>query len=121
MGTHDIDDKAKTFRTTIGQRATVHREQLGAESAALPNRMLIDVGLKMQEVDSQLQHYTYLGSAAVHVYAAPTIDSLVFASQTDALRLYKCPEELAAKAFDDLLARMKEAYGHRPGKLRSGF
>lgn len=95
---------------------------MAVEKASIPNRKLADIGrVDMVEADTQLQHYTYLGSAAVHVYVNTMVNSLVFASQTHPLELYKCPESVAAKAFDDLLGEMKQMYGKRRGKLRSGF
>ena len=121
MGQDDISHKDKIFRDSLGQKATVHRETVGLEKASVPNRMLCDLGLKMQEVDTQLKHYKYMGSAAVHIYVSELAGSLVYASQVDPLELYRCPERLAAKAFDDLLGEMKKLYGHRRGKLRSGF
>ena len=121
MGKHDITDKEKIFRDAVGQKAEVAREELGAERAQIPNRMLCDLGLKFQEIDPALKHYSYLGSAAVHIFAHDLLNSLVFASQADPLILYRCPEPLAAKAFDDLLRRMKLTYGKGHGKLRSGF
>lgn len=121
MGQDNISHKDKVFRDSIGQKATVHREQLGQEKSAIPNRMLCDLGLKMQEVDPQLAHYRYLGSAAVHIFVHEQLNSLVYVSQTHPLELYRCPERIAAKAFDDLLGEMKKLYGHRRGKLRSGF
>lgn len=121
MGKHDIDDKQKIFRDSIGQKAVVAREELGAEKAQIPNRLLCDLGLKFVEIDPQLKHYQYRGSAAVHVFANTLVNSLVFVSQADPLILYRCPEPMAAKAFDDLLRRMKATYGKSHGRLRSGF
>lgn len=122
MGQHDISDKEKTFRTQFGQSASVNRETVSAENAAKANRQLIDLGLHIQTLDNfPKAEHTYLGSAAVHVYWNETLKVVFFASQTQPLDLYRCPEPLAAKAFDDLLRTMKTMYGHRVGKLRSGF
>lgn len=113
--------KEKIFLDGIGQKATVHRETLSGVKSAVPNRLLCDLGLKMQDSDPQLKHYTYKGSAAVHIYVHEQLGSLVYVSQTQPLDLYNCPEILAAKAFDDLLGEMKKLFGHKRGKLRSGF
>lgn len=121
MGNHDISDKEKLFRTDIGQKATVHREQMGVEQANGPNRALCDLGLSIQDMDSQMKHYKYMGSAAVHVYFNEILGHIGFVSQANPLVLYRCPEELATRAFDDLLREMKAAYGKSHGKLRSGF
>lgn len=116
----DLSDKDKTFRTEIGQKATVQRLKVDAESASIPNRRLADLGLECHPLPDK-ESVKYLGSAAVHVYASELVGQLFFVSQTQPLALYRCPQELAAKAFDDLLGTMKEMYGHRRPKLRSGF
>ena len=119
MGSNDFKNKPhdeQTFLTEIGSKATVQRIVVPKEGAAKPNRALCDLGLECQP-----EHTTYMGSAAVHVYMNEILQQLFFVSQTDPLALYKCPEPLAAKAFDDLLGTMKQMYGHRRGRLRSGF
>lgn len=121
MGKHEINDKEKIFRDSIGQKADVAREELNAEAAQIPNRMLCDLGLKFQELDHELKYLKYHGSAAVHIYASEIMNKITFVSQADGLVLYRCPEIMAGKAFDDLLRRMKAAYGRTQGKLRSGF
>jgi hypothetical protein len=63
----------------------------------------------------------YFGSAAIHIFGHEELKQLFFVSQTQPLALYRCPEPLAAKGFDDLVQTMKEMYGHRRAKLRSGF
>jgi hypothetical protein len=110
------------FRDSIGQKATVQREQMGAETAAKPNRALADLGLSFQaDPKNKLGAYRYLGSAAVHIYVHEVLGQIDFVSQAQPLLLYRCPENLAAKAFDDLLREMKAAYGKKHGRLRSGF
>lgn len=122
MGKIDISDKQKIFRDAIGQKATVQRETVGVEQAAIPNRMLCDLGLKIQENPKfKLETYTYLGSAAVHIYYNETMKQLDFVNQANPLVLYRCPEDVAAKALDDLIREVKAAFGRRHGKLRSGF
>ncbi len=114
----DISDKEKTFRTQIGQGATIQRETVSAEKAALPNRKLCDLGLELNPIPD---HLAYRGSAAVHVFWNDTLQQVFFISQTAPLELYKCPEILATKGFDDLLNTLKQMYGHRRPRLRSGF
>jgi hypothetical protein len=122
MGNNDISDKQKIFRDSIGQKATVQREQMGQETASIPNRMLADLGLKIQdEPKNKLKSYRYMGSAAVHIYLNETLGQLDLVSQAQPLVLYRCPEDLAAKACEDLIREMKAAYGRSHGKLRSGF
>lgn len=122
MGNELGSTKDKIFLDSIGQKATVQRETVGIEQAATPNRMLCDLGLKIQdEPKFQLKSYKYMGSAAVHIYYNETLGQLDFVSQANPLVLYRCPEPLAAKAIEDLIREMKAAYGKRHGRLRSGF
>jgi hypothetical protein len=122
MGKIDITDKQKIFRDSIGQKATVQRETVGVEQASGPNRRLCDLGLKLQEEPKfKLEHYRYLGSAAVHVYYNDTLGQLDFISQANPLVLYRCPEDVAAKAIEDLIREVKAAFGKKSGRLRSGF
>lgn len=110
------------FRDSIGQKATVNREQVDAETAAQPNRLLVNLGLAIQqEPKHRLETYRYLGSAAVHIYAHDLLGQLDIVSQANPLVLYRCPEDLASKAMEDLIREMKAAYGRRHTKLRSGF
>jgi hypothetical protein len=120
MGKTDVNSKDKIFLDSIGQKATVQRETVAMEQAATPNRMLCDLGLKIQqEPKFQLTNYRYLGSAAVHIYFNDTLGQLDFVSQANPLVLYRCPESLAAKAIDDLIREMKAAYGKRSGRTPS--
>jgi len=122
MGKIDVTDQQKIFRDSIGQKATVQRETVGVEQAAIPNRMLCDLGLKIQdEPKLKLGAYKYLGSAAVHIYYHEVLKQLDFVSQANPLVLYRCPEDVAARAVDDLIREMKSVFGKRNGKLRSGF
>lgn len=118
MAKHEFTDKEKLFRTQIGQAATVQRETVSEDKASGPNRVLCDLGLSLNPISKSL---TYMGSAAVHIYWNATLEQVFFASQTQPLELYRCPELLASKAFDDLLGTMKEMFGHKRTKLRSGF
>lgn len=121
MGKSDISHKDLIFRDGIGQKATVHRETMSMEKASVPNRMLKDLAAEVQKSDDKLKHYDYLGSACVHIFYNHILEHIAFASQTEPLVDQLCPEILASKAFDDLLGTMKAMYGHKRGKLRSGF
>ena len=119
MSSDDISHNSKIFRDAIGQKATIQRTTVGKEAAAAPNLALANLGLGCHPApDTELKYY---GSAAVHIYGHDLLQQIYFVSQVQPLLLYKCPEPLAAKGFDDLVAAMKEAYGHRRGRLRSGF
>lgn len=116
---NDFKDKPhdeQTFLTQIGSKATVQRIVVPREGARKANRMLCDLGLECLPA-----HTEYKGSAAVHIYVNEILQQLFFVTQTDPLVLYKCPQPLASKAFDDLLGTMKQMYGNRRGRLRSGF
>lgn len=114
-------DKDKLFKTQMGQAATIQRGVVPEAVAAGPNRKLIEIGLALNPLPDQPDVLKYMGSAAVHIHAAPTVGQIFFSSQVQALDLYRCPEIMAQKAFDDLLRTLKLMYGHRVGKLRSGF
>lgn len=119
MGKQDRKHSDLTFLDSIGQKATVKRETLGAEAAAIPNRKLCDLGRELNPLP--LTELEYRGSAAVHIFVHERLNQMFFISQTDPLVLYKCPELIASKAFDDLLGTMKQTYQKRRSKLRSGF
>jgi hypothetical protein len=116
------DHKDLNFKTQLGITATVQRETIEATNE---NRRLIELGLSFPQADDEkfhhLRHYRYFGSAAVHIYFAEAVRQLDFVSQVQPLHLYKCPQVLAAKAFDDLLGEMKKSFGHSRPRLRSGF
>lgn len=110
------------FLTDIGSKSTVQRQTMGVEQASVPNKNLIMLGLSfMDDEKLKLQSYKYFGSAAVHIYFNETMRQLDFIAQTQPLLLYNCPQPLAAKAFDNLVGDMKQLYGQRRGRLRSGF
>lgn len=119
MGKEEMSNKI--FQRDIGQKATVQREEVSGESAARPNRLLVDLGIETQKVDPRIASFDYRGSAAIHIYTHEQLNMIQFISQADPLLLYRCPEELAARGFDDLLRAMKKIYGKGHGSLRSGF
>lgn len=119
MSIKDKSHSEQTFLTDVGVRATVDRRTVGAEAAAEPNRKLAELGLACHP--AQHTDTKYMGSAAVHIYWHDELKQVFFVSQTQPLDLYRCPQPLAAKAFDDLVGTMKAMYGQRRGRLRSGF
>lgn len=121
MGKHDITDKQKIFKDQIGQKATVDRVNLGHDKTEKVNRMLCDLGLAVVELDPALQHYTYFGSAAVHIYATQVVNSQIYLPQVYPLALYKCPMSMANAALQELDRKTREVYGMTKGHLRSGF
>lgn len=122
MGKHDLTNQQKTFRDSIGQKATVQRSEADAAESEAPNRLLAQLGQAIQEEPKfKLKGYTYKGSAAVHIFVHETLGQMDLVSQTGGLVAFGCPEDIAAKSFDDLLRSMKATYGRGHGKLRSGF
>lgn len=121
MGTVSLTHEQMIFRDSIGQKAVVHREDMNQQNSQLVTTLISECGLKIQDLDPSLQHYKYKGGAAVHIFANELMNSLVIASHVQPLLLYRCPEDLAARSFDDLLRKMKQAYGKTQSKLRSGF
>ncbi len=119
MGKHHKTHQEQTFNTQVGVKATVQRTTVPAEAASAPNKHLAELGIACHPVPHT--ETRYMGSAAVHIYWHDGLQQIYFVSQVQPLDLYRCPEPLASKAFDDLLGTMKAMYGHRRGKLRSGF
>lgn len=116
------DHKKQTFNTKMGIDATVQRMQAKPELASKPNRMLIDLGLALQDEEKfALKGYAYRGSAAVHIFTHELLNQIDFISQVHPFEVYKCPEVLASRALTDLLNTAKVLYGHKRPKLRSGF
>lgn len=117
MGKHDDTDAELLFKTQIGQRATIQRETVRGDKVKLCNNRLTDLGNFANPLPpGQLE---YMGSAAVHIFYNRTLEQFYAINQADTLG--KCPQVLAAKAFDDLLQTMRTYYGHKRSVLRSGF
>ena len=118
MGNEKVSNKDLTFRTQIGQKATVERQNVSGEGATQANQALMLLGNNCNPLP---QNMRYMGSAAVHIFWNETLEIVQFVSQTSPLENQGCPEILASKAFDDLLGTMKQQYGHSRSRLRSGF
>lgn len=122
MAKEDLTSEQKIFRDSIGQKATVDRDTVDSTTSQHFTERLIDLGMAYQkEPQHRLQHFRYRGSAAVHIYTNELLGLINFAPQVRPLLLHRCPEDLASKAFDDLLRSLKLAYDRSHGKLRSGF
>ena len=117
MSNDDISHDALKFRTSVGIKATIDRRKLSSENGKQINQDLAMIGLKA----CPSEHVKYVGSAAVHIYVNEILNQMFIVDQVDGLQLYQCPQEVASKAFDHLLQSMKEMYGHRRARLRSGF
>lgn len=123
MSTRKWSDKDKIFIDSIGQKATVLREDVTGETKDELELKLAELGLlAMGKYEHLLKSgYAYKGSAALHIFLQPTFDQLDIITQVNGLHVMGCPEVVAAKAFEDLLGLMKGSYNQRRGRLRSGF
>lgn len=117
----------QNFDTDLGQKAHVTRESLpDSEMIDSCNECLRDMGESLGRQDPAIKHMTYLGSAAVHVFASEVLvgrdgalPQLAFYSQTDTLG--KTNELIAGAAGQDLLKSIAKRYGRKPPTKRSGF
>lgn len=122
VGKEDITDQQKIFRDSIGQKATVQRETMSTEASFRCAQQLVGLGLFVQkEPEFRLKNMDYRGSAAIHIYTNEILNLIQFVPQVQPLFAAKCPQDLASKGIDDLIRALKEGYGHRVGRLRSGF
>lgn len=121
MGKDDITNEQRIFRDQIGQKATVERHDLPREKTEALNRMLSDLGLAFADVDPAVKQLTYLGSAAVHIYASELLRAQIYLPQVQPLVLYRCPMPIANAALQELDRKTRGVYGFSKGKLRSGF
>lgn len=121
MAKIDRTHQEKIFLDNIGQKATIKRETLGGDRADIANRLLCDLGLSFAVTAKHLEHYRYLGSAAVHIYVNDTLAQLDIITQAEPLERYRCTEVVASKACDDLIREIQKRFGRTKGKLRSGF
>lgn len=122
MGKEDVSDQQKIFRDSLGQKATVQRETMSTEASFRCAQKLVGLGLAVQqEPEFKLQGFDYRGSAAIHIYTNELLSLIQYVPQVQPLFAAKCPQDLASKGIDDLIRALREAYGHRVGRLRSGF
>lgn len=109
----------KKMRDAIGIDAKVEREKAGGEPIRRANRALNDIGDYVQGNVAEVGGLEYLGSAAVHIYYARTLDQCVFITQTQPL--LDTHERAAGPAFTQLQKDMMSHYGRKTTKIRSGF
>lgn len=107
------------MRNEIGISCDVERDKEGGDSMKRSNRALNDIGDFIHGELPQLAGLEYCGSAAVHIYLAPTLGQIVYVSQTQPL--LETHERLAGPAFTDLQKSMMAHYGRKTTKIRSGF
>ena len=103
----------------IGIFADVTREKQHDEIAHRANRALNDIGDFIHKGRPELQGLEYCGSAAVHIYLAPTLGAVEYVTQVQPL--LNTAERLAGPAQTQLQKDMMAAYGRKTTKVRSGF
>lgn len=112
-------DESK-FKNSMGINANVTRAADEGETARRANRALNDIGDFIQGTNSGvLRDLTYMGSMAVHIYLAPTLNQLVCVSQIQPLRDTRMA--LANSAMRQLEGDCLEHYGRKRPKKRSGI
>jgi hypothetical protein len=106
-------------RDQIGIFADVERNKEVSDASTRANMALLDVGEYIQTNAPGLKDLHYQGSAAVHIYLAPTLGEMVFVTQVKPLR--DTAERIAGPAFTQLQKDMMAQYGRKTTKVRSGF
>lgn len=107
------------MRNEIGISCEVQRDKDGSEWARRANRALNDIGDFIHKENPSVSQLQYAGSAAVHIYLAPTLNQAVFVSQTQPL--LDTHERLCGPAITDLQKSCMSHYGRKTTKIRSGF
>jgi hypothetical protein len=112
-------DKTK-HDVSMGISAQVERSKSKGELAGRANLALGDLAAFIGAAnEDHTKELTYLGSAAIHIWIAPTLNRLFFISQTAPLN--DTPEMVAADAFRQLRGDMENHYGRKRSRKRSGI
>jgi hypothetical protein len=106
-------------RDQIGITVGVERDQDGSETARRSNRALNDLGDFIHKETPEVSQLEYMGSAAVHIFMAKTLNQLVFISQTQPL--LDAEERIVGPAITDLQKACMRHFGRKTTKIRSGF
>ena len=107
------------MRDQIGISVDVEREKKSDDSVVRANHALCDIGDYIHANTPAVSQLDYLGSAAVHIYMAPTLNGIVYITQTGPLK--DTPERVAGPAHTQLQKDMMSYYGRKTTKIRSGF
>ena len=116
---HPFEQKKIDDQYFIEAQVERHKKQSGEAERA--NRALGDIARFIQaDCDvTGLKDLEYLGSAALHIFRAPSLDMIMQVCQVSSLG--PVHEDTASKALEQLKAEMKEFYGRRRVKrTRSG-
>ena len=126
VNTDDKDDKSTKEKwddlklaDDIGIFAKIDRNKAEDECASRSNKALNEIGDFIHKGRPELSGLEYCGSAAVHIYLAPTLGEMCFITQVQPL--LNTAERIAGPAFTQLQKDMMTYYGRRTTKIRSGF
>ncbi len=111
------DFKNQTFKTSIGSKALVQREEQASEIAEKGSQILRSLGADLFQLEVSTG-CIWVGSAAFHIYTSPALGFIQTVSQVKTLD--DTPEVVAAKSLAEFSAALKAYYGRRTSKLRSG-
>lgn len=111
--------KKKIFDRDIGQKARVERLTGQGDSVLFANEALRRGADFLKEGQPSLRDAEYQGSCAVHIFRFPSLQEIVFVSQTGAIGTV--PEVTASAAFEALRGDLMEQYGRARKTKRSGF
>lgn len=107
------------FISDVGQKAIVQREAIPQDNITEQlGEVLQDIGRNFQETGKAPKGMDYLGSLAIHIYAAPVTRQFANIKQIYPI---ECPDGLLIKAAEDLSRGVVTYVGKKAPKLRSGF
>lgn len=106
------------FVKDLGQKARVERTELRTEHTAQLREVLRDIGRDFERCGEVPKGMHYAGSLSVHVFTSEILRTAIFVNLTaqDGLT-----PDLADAAMRELNNGVRESFGLRRQKLRSGF
>ena len=116
LATEDI--LAQKYNSEMGQKAVIQRTKIDNEKTDALKEVLKDIGTDLVTLGEAPSGMPYIGSIAVHIYAAPNLNMHAFIVQK---AINSVSEIVASKAIGELKNSVVEYYGHKRQKLRSGF
>ncbi len=111
-------DEAQTFKTELGSKAIVQREDVPGDAAELGGVILRKLGGELFAEQIASAGFEYSGSFACHIFVAPLTRTMQFITQETTLD--NTPQDVANAAFRDCEAAVKKYYGMKSSKMRSG-
>ena len=105
----------KKYNDELGQKAKVFHTDVTGEGPQRGNEALREIG----EFLLPQEGLEYKGSAAFHIYVAPTLKQTFFISQ--AVTLNEVPEMVVDAGLKTFKGALMEHFGRDRQKKRSGF